>query len=115
VTVIVGDPKSPTLPVGLGGADNGPQYADLYRQMIVDHELGSDFSGPVVCVCRCPECQCSEGDLDHTRVSSEYANHVVREVRSGLTRRAPTMDEQDSESARECEGGKTMDSCLGIR
>jgi hypothetical protein len=60
-----------------------PQYAGLYREMIVDRELGPDFSGPSVCVCRCPECHEVEADLEHKRVSSEYAAYVVHEVRRG--------------------------------
>ena len=69
-----------------------PRLTDLYRQMCTDHELGPDFSGPAVCVCRCRDCQRIASDIDSTPIPGRSHSQLLAEeaLREAKRRKAGT-------------------------
>ena len=57
-----------------------PELIELHRQMGPDHELGSDFSGPNVCECKCKQCQ-AKSDLSDSRMSDVRVSQIVADVK----------------------------------
>jgi len=65
-----------------------PEFVDIMAEMEYGtrlmRELGSDFSGPAVPICTCPDCRRLESDLDRTLTPDEQLCRVHEESEAAV-------------------------------
>jgi hypothetical protein len=65
-----------------------PELIDVLAEMEYGtplmNELGYDFSGPMVCICKCEKCRRCEADVDRTMTPNMQAMHGKAQVDAAL-------------------------------